>query len=605
MAISYKNLPFTVTFSLRFKNETIDKKVPVFYQSEEELFHHSETVHLAIPENVPLDLSFISEEATSKLFMDGLDLLPQGMLEEVDGGDIFLKPTVNPIVLYDLQEEYYPYIPGLYRLTVYDQDQPYFAWIRVIPKQMSEDQWEVMIEDVEKEVKGLAEERIRRNFTFSQAIQERFPADLLRQFRVLEVRFPVLMASITDLYKKMNFRIKKEYELIPKEKSRKIDEITIRHRVQHPEADDWILTPVKKLQVDLPENQMVKQIVANLVQTLSHFIQVAESFMEDEGLGRINGELAQPGPLSTYQEGIQTELREYVTKATKMRAGLNWFKSAPWFKDVSTGKRRGQLPHAMVTDVRYRSLYQVQRELSYPTAEFSIDHQYQHQWKRTDKLYEIWGFLQVVKCLQHPNLGFTPISGWIYEDRYAFDEVLIPMLPAETKIVFSRDNLRACLVYDGKIPSRSAETDIENPVYTSGTNNRPDGRLDLYEGEVYIGSLIFDLKYRPKGSIWKNDLVSTNAQSSGMKQLVSYAFNVRSSYLYGKDINERMRGNLRPVPEVWALFPQKQPIGYVEYYGDHGVKLVELSPNYPNQHLIDEMRDFLDGLVQTKRALIG
>ena len=55
---------------------------------------------------------------------------------------------------------------------------------------------------------------------------------------VIEQRFPAIMAAINDLYRKVNFQIKKEYTLMPREKSSIVDGISIRYRVMHPETDE-------------------------------------------------------------------------------------------------------------------------------------------------------------------------------------------------------------------------------------------------------------------------------------------------------------------------------------------------------------------------------
>ena len=71
----------------------------------------------------------------------------------------------------------------------------------------------------------------------------------------------------------------------------------------------------------------------------------------------------------------------------------------------------------MISDVRYRTLYQVQRELKKEAAEIMIDKLFPYQWKRTDNLYEIWGFIQFVKILQDEQLGFEATGGWIYDEN--------------------------------------------------------------------------------------------------------------------------------------------------------------------------------------------
>ncbi|OCA87657.1 hypothetical protein A8F94_07315 [Bacillus sp. FJAT-27225] len=608
MAIHYSELPFSITFTLGFLAGSVDKQAEIFYETEQELFEHVDSTVLEIPENVPLNVTFMAENKTARLFMDGLDALPARMLEEEgDGSNIFLKPSSSPLVLFEHNgEEYYPYIPGLYRIMVDVGERSYFSWLRITPKQINADQWETMRDEVEAELRGLAQDLIRKSYGFPKDADIKLSPDILRQFRVIVHRFPAIMASITDLYKKINFAIKKEYQLMPEEKAKIVDEITIRHRVQHPESEEWLMTPIKKINYDLPENRIAKKIVKSLISTLSKFILSVENYQNElaaeiEALGQ---ERFNQANTISRKRLVLKDLGVYLDKSKKMRGALNWFRTAPWYGDVKQ-QMDARIPHVMTTDVRYRTLYQVQRELNNETINISFDQEYTYQWKRTDKIYEIWGFLQFVKLLQHEELGFVPTGGWIYGMDNVIEDIIIPTIPPGTKITFAKDKLTASLVYDGKIPSQSTETNAENaPLYTNGTNNRPDGRLDLYEEGIYIGSLVFDFKYRPKASIWKKELISTNAQTNTMKQLVSYAFNFSSNHLYGDRLNDFLRKRLRPVPEVWALYPKRHSNGASDYYEDHGVRLVELSPSFDNSHLVHELKEVISEIIQTKESVL-
>ena len=51
----------------------------------------------------------------------------------------------------------------------------------------------------------------------------------------------------------------------------------------------------------------------------------------------------------------------------------------------------------VLCDPRYSLLYHLHRHLETPADSYSVADFYQFQWKRTDKLYELWGFLQFIK----------------------------------------------------------------------------------------------------------------------------------------------------------------------------------------------------------------
>jgi hypothetical protein len=606
MVIPYSDVPFQLSFTLSFRKRGDVLTAKSFYTSKDDLYKFGRESAVEIPENVPLEITFASLDPDAKFYMDGLDILPENLVgEDKDGGEVYLSPSLTPTVIYEVNgSHHYPYIPGIYQIKVQAQGKHYFTWIKVIPKQMSEDQWEYMKDEVENELRGLAQDFVRKSYGLNQNASQLSPSTM-RQFMIIEHRFPAIIAAITDLYRKINYSIDKEYHLVPKEKLRVIDEITIRHRVQHPESKHLIKTPSKKTNYDLPENRFVKRIIKSIISKLSEFIISIEAFQL-----QVQNELKELKLLSfdssqqvEQKSNMLEELQNYLDKATKMRGAFNLIKTVPWYSEISDIQDTS-IPHRMTTDVRYRTLYLVHQELKKEATDIIFDKNYTYQWKRTDKLYEMWGFLQFVKALQGEELGFRPISGWLYDQDANIENIMIPTIPSGTTITFQKGDIKIKLIYEGKLPSQSDGTNTENlPLYTNGTNNSPDGRLDFYQDYMYIGSLLFDMKYRPKSSIWDQSLVQTNAQTKTMKQLVSYAFNCRSQHLFGHRVNEFLRDSLRPVQEVWAIYPNRHGCCESKFYRDHGVRLVELTPTINNHHLVDELELIIQYYINRSKSV--
>lgn len=604
MAIPYNVIPFTLLFKLNFYN---DKErifhVTEYYETERELFESVDKGVLEIKENIPFDVIFDCADSNAKFYMDGLDALPEQFTKEgMDDGEAYLSPSSDAVTLYGFNEtdEYYPYIPGLYRIRIVVAEQIFFSWLKVIPKEIDESQWENMKNDVELEMRGLAQDLLRSSYGFSNQLNSTLPPAILQQYLIINKKFSNIMSAISDLYVRVNFKIKKEYVVVPVEKSGVIDEITIRHRVIHPETKDVIKTPLKKINYDLPENRLVKQIIQFLLEKLTDFITSVELYQEEveQEIVHLSHSYYDKNNLIHQKKQVMEQLKIYLETAKKMRKMLNWSKTASWYKEVSAN-RVVTLPHVMISDVRYRSLYQIYRELHNETIDISFDELFVFQWKRTDKLYELWGFLQFIKFLQHPEIGFKPKEGWIYDEDFNIEQIMIPSLPKGKPILFEKEQLTVKLVYEGKLPSRSDNTDVQNqPLYTTGTNNWPDGRLDVYQTNVYIGSLLFDFKYRPKTTIWQPAKVTQNAHTKTMRQLVGYAFNCRSNHLFGDKLNHYLLETINPIPEVWALYPRHDENERNRYFRDHHIRLLELSPGYENEHLIKELNQLFQNLVR-------
>ncbi|MCC9084122.1 hypothetical protein LOS24_04165 [Enterococcus faecium] len=88
---------------------------------------------------------------------------------------------------------------------------------------------------------------------------------------------------------------------------------------------------------------------------------------------------------------------------------------------------------------------------------------------------------------------------------------------------------------------------LDIPVKTSSKRNKPDIRLDIIlQDKYYIGSLIFEVKYKKLNNILYND------EGRQRQQLMAYKQNTMSSILAFPEILTR---SLQAVSAVFALYP--------------------------------------------------
>ena len=596
MAIPFNE--FEVAFIQTRGEQILSGKVEHFFTNELDFYEKREVVFLEIKENIDVSILFQSPNKNLRLYMDGLDTLSEHLIEvDPEKGEVYLLPSEQSVTLFSNKEEYYPLIPGFYRLVVVADGQSFFSWIKVIPKQLEESQWEIMRDEVEKELMGLAREIVLNRTGMISGVEGITPG-MLGQFIVIKNRFPSVMAAISDLYRKVNYRINKDYLLVPKEKCRMIDEKTVRHRGSHPEHEHVLKSPLSAITYDLPENRLVKKIIRSVSQTLTGFMEAVER-MENS---IHNSHVA--GPFRTEAEKRKTlsELQNLNEMARKMRGAIQWIKTSPWYNSVGISQS-SVVPYIMNSDPRYRALYQLYRELGDENIQLTMDKSYSYQWKRTDKLYEIWGFIQFIKVLSSQELSFMPEKGWAFSEHFDGNRLILPTLPPQTVVVFRKDSLRVNLVYEALLPTQSKLTNKQNPLFTRGTHTCPDGRLDVYKNELYIGSIIFDLKYRPRYSIWNQNLIYSNKQNGVMRQLVSYGDNLHSPFLFGENIANPF--NISPVQEVWAIYPNRYGTDRTFDFPDHKLSLMELTPGGDNSYFAGKVKQAIDKLVQRSEQLIG
>jgi hypothetical protein len=218
------------------------------------------------------------------------------------------------------------------------------------------------------------------------------------------------------------------------------------------------------------------------------------------------------------------------------------------------------------------------------------------RWKRTDKLYEIWGFIQFLQILTK-TMCYQPVDGWLYsEDRER--QGGLQTLEGNTRIVLCKDAMTIHLFYEGEIPLDAADTSHDHPLYTESTSNRPDMRMDIYLDTTYMGSLLFDFKYRPLHHIW--DVTRVKHKTITMRKLSQYVLSCKSNYLFGI----REARYVRPVHEVWAIHPNV----HKEYPAskkleNHDLRIVQLSPTYSSEHIAENLTMAITELISKQSIL--
>lgn len=152
--------------------------------------------------------------------------------------------------------------------------------------------------------------------------------------------------------------------------------------------------------------------------------------------------------------------------------------------------------------------------------------------------------------------SFECISGDLL-NIYA-NKMLFPFLHTGSKICFLDDHIRLEVIFDMPLTYSRDATSIENPLYMAKTmdnrHNRPDILINVYDknNNWYIGSIVFECKYRKINSFWRN------SKWSSIQQLQAYYINSRSKYQYD---GKGLLFNILPVSQVIVLTPDQNGDG--------------------------------------------
>lgn len=264
------SIPFQLTFHQYERQWEITQFSP---DPEVQLENVPEVV-----ENLDFSITFQSEHSDARLYMDGLEVLSEREGIELDDQHRpYLPPEDKPYVIFKNTEDYYPLIPGHYRITVIINGDTYYSLFRVIPKQLSQEQWELMRDELEAELRGLALDLVRKHLGVGEALFEYIPPKKLFQFLIIRKRFDSIMASLSDLMTRVYFHTQKHYNLVPVDRARAIDQESVRYKLTHPEVQDSLKSPIRRIEYDLLENRWIKRILKVLSR---HLEDIASSLMQ-------------------------------------------------------------------------------------------------------------------------------------------------------------------------------------------------------------------------------------------------------------------------------------------------------------------------------------
>lgn len=509
----------------------------VFTEDEQQLAEMTAIPAFEIKENHRTEVLFNSSDDGAQFIIDGFDALEEGKVN-FDGKtqSPYLRPSHQAAVIFDAAHDVAPFIPGLNLLCVQAAGRTFYAWYKVLASRLDESDWQTMIAELEAEVRGLSLASGRRILA-KEGIAGSSDQEIFFTF-ILD-RFDQLAAALHDLERKAAYQIKKSHVIRPASKVTMTDELSIRGIVSRPDRKERMMQPVKVYHYDLPENRFAKSIILMIMSRLSDFARAGTR-------------------------------KDQLEKARQMRSRLSRFLSSDWLRSTSDTPVLA-LPQSMVQDPRYRVLYNTFRGLKQSAGQ-APDRLSIVSMKRTDKLYEYWCFLQVLEALQHPALGFSLQGGTLFGESSGTGRTQA-MQPGGY-VALSGHGLYLHLIYDAVLPSRPAPS---SPLYTLGSANRPDARLDVYKGGIYHGSLIIDMKYRPEHSIWEDKRITDHRRTKAMHQLISYYADTRSVSA-GVPKGERLAEGVSAVPEVWAFHPGGRH-SQETYDPDYHVRLLPLAPS--------------------------
>ena len=441
--------------------------------------------------------------------------------------------------------------------------------MEITPKYMGKQSWQDMRDELTDEIRTLSFDFMKKNIHISKALEGALGlnASMLLRFYTISSESSVVLSVLDELSHTANARMVLRLKQIRQEEGRRPDpHIRPQHVKERPGAERM---PALRTEItrDVEENRFAKSILLALDHILQQFLEEID------------------GPIRRLEEKqALSRLSLYRRRARRIKDSISRVSRAPWFEEAGTATE-GEVPMTVFMDPRYSVLYRLYKNLSDPAQSLDVSSFYQFQWKRTDKLYEMWSFLQFIKALTAKGWELEEgISVIREEGRYRLSS-----LESGTEIKLRREGEEVHLTYDGILPASSADTDRENhPLYTNNSHRQPDLRLDYYKGGLYYGSLVADFKYRDLLFLWQDE-----TRSASLRRQFNAYRDMNTRFYRDLDETASLRDS-RPVKEVWAVFPREIPGKSDE---DYSLRFIPLAPGLTGNHrLADELENYLTSL---------
>ncbi|WP_302684605.1 DUF2357 domain-containing protein [uncultured Dialister sp.] len=580
--ITPSKLPFTLTFSGGW-----DKGVRYFnrFTDNPEELAEDRAPGLTFTENQDIYIRFDAPRGF-RFTMDGLDVVTIPG-EERENGQTYIAPfrrQDQPLLLFEGQD--FPLVPGYYVLTVEGGGRSWYGLMEITPKYMGKQSWQDMRDELTDEIRTLSFDFMKKNIHISKALEGALGLNtsMLLRFYTISSESSVVLSVLDELSHTANARMVLRLKQIRQEEGRRPDpHIRPQHVKERPGAERM---PALRAEItrDVEENRFAKSILLALDHILQQFLEEI-----DGPIRRLEEKQAE---LRKYTWGLEYKTGEkalsrlslYRRRARRIKDSISRVSRAPWFEEAGTATE-GEVPMTVFMDPRYSVLYRLYKNLSDPAQSLDVSSFYQFQWKRTDKLYEMWSFLQFIKALTAKGWELEEgISVIREEGRYRLSS-----LESGTEIKLRREGEEVHLTYDGILPASSADTDRENhPLYTNNSHRQPDLRLDYYKGGLYYGSLVADFKYRDLLFLWQDE-----TRSASLRRQFNAYRDMNTRFYRDLDETASLRDS-RPVKEVWAVFPREIPGKSDE---DYSLRFIPLAPGLTGNHrLAEELENYLTSL---------
>lgn len=498
--------------------------------------------------------------------------------------------------------------PGFYSIELYVDYNCYKGLYSIEPNSINYKSLLNIKETLESMCTGLSS-----NIFYERSSYDFIDSDVLNlnllMFNYIESSSKDISFNLSSILKNPIDNLEKQYQT--KLYSKKVDSKSIRWKNSKGISHNSNAYKEKHcfLSYDTRENMLLKSICERLVYYISHMEKSLKNnlyYLEckkdtinkdliklkelQRKLSNINNTQRRKIEVSQDISILEKELSKYIDKINKLNNSIKnlihskltillfleqeWVRIINSSNDIKPTKKFIKRPDYNFFYNLYLNIFEKNKKREIVTS-FSS--------KKTSLLYELYSFICTITILQEND--FEWIDGWLKSQKDS--SYFNCDLDSGETIIFQKDNIKLELTYDYTIP-RASEikgNNISQIVASNSNRRKPDILISIYKDNVFIKSMIIEVKYRKEAYIYNK-----NGETDVIHQLKEY----RNLDFY--DGNKLKVSDIRPIQKVLVVYPYCEEKVFKEDI--YGFTFISLMPNENNEiigynTLYNEVNEFL------------
>src|SRR5699024_1737884 len=380
---------------------------------------------------------------------------------------LFIKPSKNERTIYKniAKIELPRLIPGSYIITIRNTNENYYAFLNISPLRVNTKQLDIMRKDIDDFLLGLSKEY--KPYISSANIPGNI-SEILYYTNLFIKYNREITNSIQRIINNPKSQINKSYKLKPRFFGGRTDKKSIKYIEKN--SDERVLIYKNYSNFNVEPNNSLKYIAHYFINKLNksaNYLSIAIASLHKQHKEAIKYRHSYLHLKELIQQKENLIIINQLNNLIKRLLSANWMNSVEYPKFYKSNIK-------MLRTTPYNVLHNIYTEF---IDDLSLKNNplnnFLYYWKDTSLLYEIWGFINVIKTINNLKHDFKPISGWVFD--YNIDKnTILPFLESHTTIVFENNQgLILKVYYDSFLAKHSDETSIDNPVFNLEKKRRP------------------------------------------------------------------------------------------------------------------------------------